>query len=115
MGVYSAENLAFHGLIRDMAASDIVRREIDRITSLPFASPSAFIEDETHPAHLRNTLMVAQEQHRGILQAIRNRESGRAEFLTREHARTARRNVRRLIADPANRREGAAALALVSP
>jgi GntR family transcriptional regulator, vanillate catabolism transcriptional regulator len=37
--------------------------------------------------------VIAQEQHRGLIQAINRRQGARAEALTREHARIALRNL----------------------
>jgi GntR family transcriptional regulator of vanillate catabolism len=37
--------------------------------------------------------MIAQDQHRCVLEAIENREGARAEAIMREHARLARRNL----------------------
>ena len=39
-------------------------------------------------------LVVAQDQHRQVLDAIERREGARAEAIMREHARIARRNLR---------------------
>jgi GntR family transcriptional regulator of vanillate catabolism len=41
----------------------------------------------------RDVLVVAQEQHRMVIEAITLREGARAEALMREHARIARRNL----------------------
>jgi GntR family transcriptional regulator of vanillate catabolism len=38
-------------------------------------------------------LILAQEHHRGVAEAIEAREGSRAEALMREHARLARRNL----------------------
>ena len=38
-------------------------------------------------------LLIAQDQHRLILEAVQNREGTRAEALAREHARLALRNL----------------------
>jgi GntR family transcriptional regulator of vanillate catabolism len=40
-------------------------------------------------------LVVAQDQHWQVLDAIERRESARAEALMREHSRLAQRNLRR--------------------
>jgi GntR family transcriptional regulator of vanillate catabolism len=42
----------------------------------------------------RTILTVAQDQHRCVVEAIENREGGRAEMIMREHARLASRNLR---------------------
>ncbi|HMO06558.1 MAG TPA: GntR family transcriptional regulator [Paracoccaceae bacterium] len=111
---YSSLNTQFHHLLARMAQSTVLHREIERVTALPFASPSAFLEDPTHHAALVKTLTAAQEQHRAIIDAIANREGFRAESLAREHARSARRNVEYLLSQEAVWREGVPSLAILS-
>lgn len=113
MEKYSHWNSSFHDLLVRLSGSAALARELARVTALPFASPSAFLDDETHAGQLLGSLRNAHEQHRAIIDAIRNREGARAESLAREHARTARRNVQFLLSDAAARREGSAALAFV--
>jgi GntR family transcriptional regulator of vanillate catabolism len=113
MEKYSHWNSRFHDLLVRLSGSAALARELARVTALPFASPSAFLDDETHAGQLLGSLRNAHEQHRAIIDAIRNREGARAESLAREHARTARRNVQFLLSDAAARREGSAALAFV--
>jgi GntR family transcriptional regulator of vanillate catabolism len=42
----------------------------------------------------RDMLIVAQDQHRQVLDAIERREGSRAEAIMREHSRIAQRNLR---------------------
>jgi GntR family transcriptional regulator of vanillate catabolism len=114
MDAYSELNGRFHALLVEMSGSAILAREIARVIALPFASPSAFLDDHTRSDALQKTLGAAQEQHRALIDAIANRESGRAESLAREHARAARRNVEFLLSQEAALREGVASLALLS-
>lgn len=114
MDLYSKGNMEFHELLCEMSGSRVLQREIKRMTSLPFASPSAFLDDDRQGVRFRQTLIVAQDQHRAILNAIRGREAGRAEFLTREHARAARRNVKALASDGTAMRERVTPLAIVN-
>ena len=114
MEVYSALNLRFHRHLALMSQSNVLCREIERITALPFASPSAFLDDESHQAALVKTLSAAQGQHRAMIEAIANREGFRAESLAREHARAARRNVEFLLTHEAALREGVPSLAILS-
>jgi Transcriptional regulators len=90
---YSDLNARFHGLLVELSGSAVLQREIDRATRLPFASPSAFLSDRTNIDIFRQSLHVAQEQHRALAAAIGAREGTRAEFIAREHARIARRNL----------------------
>ena len=91
--VYVGLNGQFHKLLSVMADSAVLEREIERASSLPFASASGFVGVQAHTADARDMLMVAQHQHRQVLQAIGQREAGRAEFLMREHSRLARHNL----------------------
>lgn len=90
---YSELNAVFHHALSSLAGSTVIRRELERVTRLPFASPSAFLPDKADIAAFRRSLNVAQDQHRAIFAAIVAREGSRAEALAREHARLARRNL----------------------
>lgn len=114
MEAYSRLNTAFHNQLAAMSQSTTLQRELARITALPFASPSAFLEDHDRLEALQRTLTVAQAQHIAILDAIAGRESGRAEALAREHARAARRNVEFLLSHEGALREGVTSLALLA-
>jgi GntR family transcriptional regulator, vanillate catabolism transcriptional regulator len=86
-------NARFHASLVDLSRSRILRRAINQACSLPFASPSAFLLKQHFLAGSRQLFLIALEHHRGILDAIANREGMRAETLAREHARLARRNL----------------------
>lgn len=91
--LYSDLNAAFHHELAGLCGSEIVRREVERATRLPFASPSAFLPNNADIEAFTRSLDIAQEQHRQIVAAIEAREGSRAEALAREHARIARRNL----------------------
>jgi GntR family transcriptional regulator of vanillate catabolism len=93
-GRYVELNGRFHVLLAEMAGSPVVSRELERVISLPFASPSGFVGVQAHSPRARDTLIVAQDQHRQVLDAIEQREGSRAEAIMREHSRLARRNFR---------------------
>ena len=114
MEQYSVLNAQFHHLLGRLSQSAVLIREIERITSLPFASPSAFLDDQSRQSELVKTLANAQAQHRAIIDAIDAREGFRAESLAREHARAARRNVEFLLSHEAAMREGVQSLAILS-
>ena len=86
-------NRAFHALLLEAAASPVLERSLERIVALPFASPSAMVQAQAEIPESREILVIAQEQHRGLIQAINRRQGARAEALTREHARIALRNL----------------------
>ena len=98
---YVELNGQFHKQLSEMADSAVLAREIERASSLPFASASGFVGVHVHDAHARDTLVVAQHQHRQVLDAIERREAGRAEALMREHSRIARQNMQLAVRDPA--------------
>lgn len=94
-------NAHFHRLLADMPGSAVLAREIERAARLPFASPSGFVGVNIHDAPARDMLVVAQHQHRQVLEAIEHREAGRAEALMREHSRMARHHMQRALRAPA--------------
>lgn len=86
---YVKHNARFHDLLAAFPDSTLVRREIERMSLLPLASPSSFLSEQAIIPDFLDSLRYAQRQHRAILEAIVNREGARAEALTREHARLA--------------------------
>lgn len=91
---YMELNGSFHTELTRLAKSEILRRAIDNIVSLPFASPNAaFVLVQARLPESREILVLAQDQHRTIVEAIANREGTRAEGMAREHARISRRNL----------------------
>jgi GntR family transcriptional regulator of vanillate catabolism len=91
---YVTLNQKFHNLLSEMADSAVIRRELERVVKLPFASPSAFVVLQANSPQARDMLVVAQDQHRQVLDAIDRREGARAESIMREHSRIAQRNLR---------------------
>src|SRR6478609_1325791 len=90
---YVRLNERFHALLAEMAGSPVLARELERVVRLPFASPSGFVVVQANSARARDMLIVAQDQHRQVLDAIEQREGGRAEAIMREHSRLAQRNL----------------------
>ena len=86
-------NQAFHSALVDLAKSPMLRRTLERVTSLPFASPGALVFARTQLPRAEEMFTLGQEQHRGIVEAIENRQGTRAESLAREHAQLSRRNL----------------------
>jgi GntR family transcriptional regulator of vanillate catabolism len=97
---YVRLNARFHKLMAEMAGSALLAREIERASSLPFASPSGFVGVQANSPDARDTLVVAQHQHRQVLQAIAQREAGRAEALMREHSRIAHQHLGLALKNP---------------
>lgn len=111
---YSDLNTRFHAVLAQLSGSAVIQREIERVTLLPFAAPSAFLADHLQIDQFGRTLLTAKEQHKAMVDAIRNREGARAESIAREHVRAARRNVEALFAGAPAQRAGLPSLALIS-
>lgn len=94
---YVALNERFHNLLGEMAGSAVLARELERVVNLPFASPSGFVVVQANSPRARDMLIVAQDQHRQVLDAIERREGARAESIMREHSRLAQRNLREAV------------------
>lgn len=92
-------NARFHAALIDLAGNPTLAREIERVQALPFAGPSAFVGVQARLPRARAVLIEAQTHHRAVIEAIAEREGGRAEALMREHARLARRNLQAALAD----------------
>ncbi len=90
---YIELNAQFHRGLLDLSRSRMLRRAVEQACSLPFASPSAFLNRQHVSPELKELFVIAADQHVLIVDAIADREGMRAEFLTREHARVARRNL----------------------
>jgi GntR family transcriptional regulator of vanillate catabolism len=86
-------NERFHGLLYEAARSPLLMRALEHAISLPFAGPSAFVLAEAELPESREVLVVAQNHHRSLVDAIERREGARAESVAREHARLARFNL----------------------
>lgn len=91
---YVAFNGEFHALLSELAGSVVIAQQLERISNLPFASPSGFVVVQANSPAARDMLLIAQDQHRQVLDAIESREGSRAEALMREHSRLAQRNLR---------------------
>jgi GntR family transcriptional regulator, vanillate catabolism transcriptional regulator len=94
---YVRLNQRFHNLLAEMAGSAVLARELERVVNLPFASPSGFVVVQANSPQARDMLVVAQDQHRQVLDAIARREGSRAEAIMREHSRLAQRNLREAV------------------
>jgi GntR family transcriptional regulator, vanillate catabolism transcriptional regulator len=91
---YAELNERFHALLVRLAKSPPLTRAVEKIVTLPFASPSgALVAVQAELREAREIILIAQDQHRSILDAIARGEGARAEALAREHARMARRNL----------------------
>lgn len=90
---YVELNERFHRLLASACNSSVIERQLAKALALPFASPSGFVKVQAAAPDAYQVLVVAQAQHRAVVDAIERREGARAEALMREHARIAHRNL----------------------
>jgi GntR family transcriptional regulator, vanillate catabolism transcriptional regulator len=99
--LYIDHNEAFHAGIVALAKSAMLWRTMQQAVSLPFASPSAMVFPTSALANADETLAIAKEHHRAIVDAIGKRQGGRAESLAREHGLIGRRVLEMALSDTA--------------
>ena len=92
-GAYMELNESFHEELVRLAKSAMLRRSIEHVKTLPFASPSALVFARSKLPRAAEMILLGQEQHHAILEAVEHRQSARAEALAREHAHLSRRNL----------------------
>jgi len=88
---YMDLNESFHAGLVDLAKSEMLRRAIAQVGSLPFASASAMVFPTSILPNAGANLVIANDHHRSIVDAIGQRQGTRAEGIAREHAFVARR------------------------
>ncbi len=94
-------NEVFHLAIFHLAGNQALRRAVEQIYKLPFASPSGRVILRQSLPEWNGIRPLAEEHHRTIVDAIEHREGARAESLSREHARITRRHLEEVLADRA--------------
>jgi GntR family transcriptional regulator, vanillate catabolism transcriptional regulator len=92
-------NEAFHSEIVTLAKSSMLRRALQQVTSVPFASPSALVYVRSKLPRAPEMYAISHEHHRAIVEAIEQRQGTRAEAVAREHARMSKRNVEVALSD----------------
>jgi GntR family transcriptional regulator of vanillate catabolism len=111
---YVEANGQFHDALIALAASDMLHKLAAQVSAFPFASPDAFVRTQALLPESHHVLVIAQEHHRMIVDAIGRREGARAEALVREHARLSLRNLDAALADRDARRVAGLAGAVMS-
>jgi GntR family transcriptional regulator of vanillate catabolism len=96
---YAPLNEAFHAALLELAKSSALKRELAHVFALPFGSPSALLDAHSRVPRVRSILVVAQHQHRALIEAIRAGHGTRAEEVAREHARLAQQSLDLALAD----------------
>ena len=86
-------NDEYHRALVVLAKSAAVARAIANAVALPFASPGALLASQATLTREREVLVVAQHQHRMLLDAVGAGHGSRAEDIAREHARLAKLNL----------------------
>ena len=98
-GAYMELNETFHAELVNLAKSAMLRRSIEHVKTLPFASPSALVFARSKLPRAGEMIIVGQEQHHAILEAVARRQGTRAEAVAREHAQLSRRNLEMSLTD----------------
>jgi GntR family transcriptional regulator of vanillate catabolism len=106
---YIEINEAFHAGMWRLAKSPMLRASIERIVALPFTAPGALVFSWPAAEDGNTEALIAIEHHRALVEAIEQREGGRAEAIAREHARLAQRALKRALeySDSFNKLPGA--------
>jgi len=92
-------NENFHSELVKLAKNEMLQWTLDRVISLPFASPSALVFARSKLPGSMEMHIIGREQHHAIVEAIENRHGTRAESVAREHARLSRQNLELVLTD----------------
>jgi GntR family transcriptional regulator, vanillate catabolism transcriptional regulator len=86
-------NETFHAELARLSKSAALQRQLAGVIALPFASPGALLASHSRLSGAREILIVAQHQHRVLIEALDAGHGARAEEVAREHARLAQLNL----------------------
>jgi len=92
-------NDGFHEELLRLAKSPMLAWTLERVTSLPFGAPGSLVFTHSQLPGAVGMLKIGQDHHRGIVEAIENRQGTRAENVAREHARLSRRTIELALSD----------------
>lgn len=90
---YGEINARFHRIIIEAADSPLLGSFVQRLNRLPFIAPEVIVFDQIGLQRAYELLFLAHGCHHAIVEAIRERDSARAEALFREHAQHQRLSV----------------------
>jgi GntR family transcriptional regulator of vanillate catabolism len=93
LAMYIDLNVQFHTELVRLSGSRILRRALEHVSSLPFASPSSFLRRHYLAPQFRDMFLLALDHHRRVADAIANHDGDQAESIMREHASLAWRNL----------------------
>jgi GntR family transcriptional regulator of vanillate catabolism len=88
---YLELNDRFHEEIVRLAKSEMVKRALERLFSVPLVSRRALVSLQTRFPEASDLFIVGRDQHVRLIDAIGKRQGTRAESLAREHAAISRR------------------------
>lgn len=97
---YVNMNKDFHGLIMDGCENASVLRMMERLNSMPFASPSAMLPMQSTLEEGTRWMQLAHLQHHHLFQALERGQSARAQALGEEHVEIACRNLEYALEKP---------------
>jgi GntR family transcriptional regulator of vanillate catabolism len=87
---YVERNDRFHELLLEAAQSPMVQRSLEHMVQLPFATPNGFVSvSRPDTEGVYKIIVASQDQHRSMVEAIRQREGSRAAAIAMEHSRSA--------------------------
>src|SRR4030088_2989184 len=66
---YVTLNARFHALLAELSGSAPVIRQIDRVSSMPFASPRGFVMAQSSLLEAHQILLIGQDHHRIVVDA----------------------------------------------
>ena len=84
--LYGQMNERFHRLVIEACESPVLSAFMERLEHVPFVAPSVIVFDQIGLRKAFDMLHRAHGFHHAIVDAIRDRDGARAEFLFREHA-----------------------------
>src|SRR3954468_7636367 len=90
---YVRLNASFHTLILQLAPCSAFFRQLDREPVTPFKLPDMLPLVQATLVLFRKILLLEQEQHCSIVEAIERGHGARAEYLLREHSGIAARQL----------------------
>ncbi|WP_028713824.1 GntR family transcriptional regulator [Paracoccus sp. J55] len=96
--IYERLNAEFHQGLVNATESSLLIQEAARANGRPFASASALVGMYESDRAARQHLLIGQDHHRIVVEAIRQRQGARAEAIMREHARLSQHNLSRAMA-----------------
>ena len=86
-------NARFHGLVMEAVQCRTLSQYAEKPPQSFFAHPRAYQIWASDPKKLHAALIIEQDQHHGIIEAIQNGMGARAENLVREHFLLGRRQL----------------------